>query len=333
MHQLTEMSLGTMLKLLSQKTQFSIKQIKGIVSELSADALVNLKSAVDKGDIATARALLTSVSAEPVIASVDTIKQKLQALQRNKQLGMRSKINQMVNLISDLTDENWELIWPTLDQKLLASLWHQTSNRKTDTVSQKQASEILKYARKKLMEKMIYQDQIVEVKIPRGPNDTIGIVLDQKLTMVPRGECSPLHEHVLGMTGMPSLARMLMLAGVDTLPEAETTVRENKLPMGMRVVVEFDPNAPMDQTRVKILNVDSTITLEGLRSRIKRQFKELSADLQSNSPDYIFAVSNSQRLTNSLETMHAALQDLKQIREQGGTQSRNIPQVLEDENY
>ena len=132
---------------------------------------------------------------------------------------------------------------------------------------------------------------------------------------------------------MPSLARMLALAGVDTLPTTSETVRENKLPVGLRVVVEFDPDQPMDKTRVKILNLDATTTLEGLRLRIKRLFKDLSADLASESPDYSFAVSNAQKLSNSLETMQAALQDLQVIRQRGGKRVANIPQVLEDEDY
>lgn len=332
MRQLNENQLGQMLKQLAKHSDYSTKQLKKLLAAIPAATLINLKTAVDAGDMGQAKEILGTIKAEPGDTNLERVKTKLQSLERDKSIGTRTKVSKMMSLISELTPDDWLLVWPTLKQATLKTLWHQTSKQPAAVVGRKQADQILRHAKETLMEKLIYQNQIVEVQVPHGPNGTVGILLDHKLTMVPRSECKELNEHVLGMTGMPSLARMLMLAGVDTLPEAQDTVGQEHLPMGLRVVVEFSPEAPMDQTRVKILNVDSTITLEGLRARIRRQFKELSADMSSESPDYSFATANSKRLANSLETMQAALHDLQLIRQQGGARSRNIPQVLEDEN-
>lgn len=52
------------------------------------------------------------------------------------------------------------------------------------------------------------------VKIARGPNDTVGVMIDGELTMVNKGQVRPLTEHVLGMTMLPDLKRMQELAGI-----------------------------------------------------------------------------------------------------------------------
>jgi hypothetical protein len=333
MSQLIENSMGKLVQQLSKHTKFSTQELKGIISKLPADSLINLKAAADLGKMNQMQRILQTVAPEPKQLGVEAAKQKILSLERDSKLSSRGKIKEIISIISELSVQQWKLIWPTMDENTLLALSHQSSKTRTTAVGRKQADEILKYAKEQVMEKLIYQNQIVEVKIAHGPNNTVGIMLDEKLTMVPRNECQSLNEHVLGMTGMPSLARMMALAGVDTLPEESSLIRADKLPVGMRVVVEFDPDRPMDNTRVRILNVDATTTLEGLRLRIKRQFQELSADLTSASPDYDFATSNAKKLSNSLETMQAALHDIAVIRRLGGAKTRNIPQVLEDETY
>lgn len=54
------------------------------------------------------------------------------------------------------------------------------------------------------------------VKIPRGPRETIGVIIDGELTMVARKSVGPLTEGVLGMTMMGDLARMKELAGIKS---------------------------------------------------------------------------------------------------------------------
>lgn len=333
MNQISEAAQAEIVSQLSDKSQFSPKEIRNRLQLLSASELINVTSAAAKGNFPAALAILSQVGSSEQTPSLEAVRQKLHKLERNKNLGASSKIKNMFSLIADLSSKDWLVIWPTLKPETIKSLYASATGKKSAEAGKEQATAILQHAKDTLMEKVIYQNQIVEVKIAHGPDNTVGIILDEKLTMVPASQCSALNEHVLGMTHMPSLARMLALAGVDTLPTTTETVREDKLPMGLRVVVEFDPDQPMDKTRVKLLNVDATTTLEGLRLRIKRLFKDLSADLASESPDYNFAVSNAQRLSNSLETMQAALQDLQVIRQRGGKRVANIPQVLEDEDY
>jgi len=329
---LHENSTADVVKFLSKRSRFSPQQINQALDNLPAEELINLVASVEKRNLKQALEILKLTSVGKKASSLEDIQDKLHSLEKDSQMGQRTRLRKIMDIIGSLSPNNWELTWPTLNDKTLQDLYYQASHQKTRNVSKKQAEEILQHAKGEFMEQVIYKDQIVEVRVPRGPNNTVGIVLDHKLTMVPRADCSPLTEHVMGMTPMPSLARMLTLAGVDTLPEASDGIREDKLPLGLRVVVEFDPDSPMDKTRVKILNVDATTTLEGLRMRIKRQFRDLSADMGSDSPDYTFAAANAKRLANSLDTMQAALHDLQVIRKSQGNGS-SIPEVLEHEDY
>jgi hypothetical protein len=329
---LHENSIADVVRILSKASRFSPKQVKQAVDDLPADQLINLVASVEKQNIKQALQLLQFTNMGSKKTTLEDVQDKLHSLEKDSKLGQRTRIRQILSIVGSLSDQDWELTWPTLDPKTMQGLYHHVSNQKTENVTKSQAQTILHHAKEEFMEQVIYKDQIVEVRVPRGPNNTVGIILDHKLTMVPRADCGPINEQVMGMTQMPSLARMLTLAGVDTLPEASDGIREDKLPLGMRVVVEFDPEQPMDKTRVKILNVDATVTLEGLRLRIQRQFRDLSADLTSGSPDYKFAGANAKSLANSLDTMQAALQDLQIIRTSQGAGS-NIPEVLENEDY
>jgi len=60
------------------------------------------------------------------------------------------------------------------------------------------------------------------VEIPRGPSNTVGVRMDGRLHMVDRNKLSRLDEHVIGMTGIPDIARMQMLAGIA--PSSSATV-------------------------------------------------------------------------------------------------------------
>jgi hypothetical protein len=331
MSPLHENSQADVVRTLARASKLSPKQLKKAVDTLSADELINLVASVEAGNIKQALSIVQLTDVGQKTSSVENQKNKLLSIARDKTLGSRTQLQQMMSIIGDVDPKNWQLIYSTLEPDTLQKLYYHVAGRKTPNVSRTQAFQILSHAKESIMEQVVYENQIVDVRVPNGPNNTIGIMLGSTLTMVPAGECVPLNEHVMGMTPMPSLARMLTLAGVDTLPEQSAGVTGDKLPMGLRVVVEFDPERPMDNTRVKILNVDATVTLEGLRMRISRQYKDLSVDLSSGSPDYSFALANAQRLTNSLDTMVAALQDIKQIRQAGGARSRNIPEVLENE--
>jgi len=68
-------------------------------------------------------------------------------------------------------------------------------------------------------DKVIVNGERGTVKIPNGPNGTIGVMIDGELTMAKRSEVRPLRESTLGMTTIPSLERMRELAGITTCSE------------------------------------------------------------------------------------------------------------------
>lgn len=63
-----------------------------------------------------------------------------------------------------------------------------------------------------------WQDAVV--KVVRGPNDTVGVMIDGEITMVHKNEVHPIKEGVLGMTAMPAIQRMQELAGIAPSPDA-----------------------------------------------------------------------------------------------------------------
>lgn len=60
------------------------------------------------------------------------------------------------------------------------------------------------------------------VKIPNGPGDTVGIMIDGELEMVKNGDVDALNEAILGMSHLPGLNRMMELAGIKFGGEDKT---------------------------------------------------------------------------------------------------------------
>lgn len=65
------------------------------------------------------------------------------------------------------------------------------------------------------------------IKIPNGPGNTVGIMINGKLEMVNREK---IKENVIGMTGIPDIRRMQELAGILTPPE-ETIINQTSNPI------------------------------------------------------------------------------------------------------
>ena len=53
------------------------------------------------------------------------------------------------------------------------------------------------------------------VKIPSGPNNTVGIIVENKLKMFDQNQISRLDEMVLGMLALNPINRIKQLAGID----------------------------------------------------------------------------------------------------------------------
>ncbi len=73
---------------------------------------------------------------------------------------------------------------------------------------------------------------MVEVTIPQAPDNLVGISQHDHMIWVPRRQLQSLTEHVLGMTQMPSIARMKALAGI--------TAESDQKPI-MHVVAQLPP--------------------------------------------------------------------------------------------
>ncbi len=108
-------------------------------------------------------------------------------------------------------------------------------------------------------DKAIYEGVEVEIKIPRGPNSTVGILFEGKTKMVSEAKLERIDEWVMG--GVQSLSpinRIMQLAGISTPVlvghEIEQDVSEQQVPEE-EVLVEADPfKSIMDQNVRKYAN-------------------------------------------------------------------------------
>lgn len=62
----------------------------------------------------------------------------------------------------------------------------------------------------------LYEGEEVEIRVPLGPNDTVGIVLEGRTCMVNRNELTRLDEGVMGnMMSLSPINRIMQLAGLS----------------------------------------------------------------------------------------------------------------------
>jgi hypothetical protein len=71
-------------------------------------------------------------------------------------------------------------------------------------------------------ESVVVGEQVGEVRIPHGPNGTIGVVLDGELTMVSESEVA-LNEGIVGVTQVNPILRLRELAGLPPAPISNPT--------------------------------------------------------------------------------------------------------------
>jgi hypothetical protein len=110
--------------------------------------------------------------------------------------------------------------------------------------------------------------------------------------------------------------------GVD---EAHTLNSDN-------VIYRLDKDKPMSDTEVLVLGGAGRYTLAGLRDKARREAQELANDLQvEHGGSFRRAAHNIKQLTNTLNTIVAAYNELARIRRKGGRGSRGITD--EDANF
>jgi hypothetical protein len=184
------------------------------VSQLDADQIINLKVAVDDKDQELAASILDQTE-KPQPNELDP-RQSLREINRlgKKNLANNQPMDGVWELIGGMKRDDWRMAWPAIDENIMIALYNEAEDEDTDSVSADQSNKIYDYARQFVSEHVIYQNQLVEVRIQKGPHNTVGIVLDGKLKMVDKNEITHLDEHVMGMIAMPTLGRIKQLAGL-----------------------------------------------------------------------------------------------------------------------
>ncbi len=98
------------------------------------------------------------------------------------------------------------------------------------------------------------------------------------------------------------------------------------------VIYRLDREDPMNASEVLVLGGAGRYSLAGLRDKARREAQALAADLESNhGSSFRGAAHNIKQLTNTLNTIVAAYNELRRIRSKGGRGSRGITD--EDANF
>lgn len=198
----------------------NLTQITQAMELLDADAMINLTSAVEDQDLDVIKEILASAqnSDQAEMPTLTTSQMMKEINHVGKRLiKQQQDLDPVWSLISQISKNDWNLIWPAIQEPILKQLYKEQKDQDVEEVSRQVAQEIWQHAQKFVTEQhVLYKGQICEIQIPRGPDHTLGIRYQGKLIMVSRQDVHRLDEQVLGMTGMPHLGRMLELAGVDT---------------------------------------------------------------------------------------------------------------------
>lgn len=91
------------------------------------------------------------------------------------------------------------------------------------------------------------------------------------------------------------------------------------------VIYNVDTNAPMDDSEVLVIGGAGRYTLSGLRNKARREAGQLVKGLEvDHGQSFRSAAQNVKQLSNTLNTVVTAYDELNSIRKQGGTKSKGI---------
>jgi len=259
------MAMNDLAKSVADALDVSVSEAAKKIDQMSAEQVINLESAVDAEDHDAIQSVWDETENgddETTSMTVPEIKAEIQR-RGKRNLEKEQPMDNVWELIGKLEESDWKLMWPALDDQILMSLLSEITEEDVDSVSAEDAKSIYEYAKQMLTEHVIYQGAIVEVAIARGPNNTIGIRTPKGITMVSKNETSKLDEHVLGMTQMPALSRMLELAGMNSgAATAAPPVSEDE-----------------SQDRIYIKGGAGSISRSMMPIKLRRLFKELKQRL------------------------------------------------------
>lgn len=182
----------------------------------------------------------------------------------------RDLLYKIENVISNLLSKYREGIDFIRDNKTINdSKIAEMKNKKIE----EQPKNIIEFA---TGETVLYKNKKVTIKIPNGPSNTVGIIEEGKLNMVDSSEVQKLTEGVLGFSKMPSLNRMMELAGIENQDsvneEDDEDLEKGKI---SKSSIEPDIEKTPEITKKEISDVNSNLNID---HPIKNK-KEFSLDV------------------------------------------------------
>ena len=199
---------------------------------------------------------------------LDKIKSDIQDISAKNNTDEDEKIDLIMGKIKEIKSaEDLRLIWPSIDAEIKKSI---LSASDTENVPEDgQPAKVLAWVQKNIMERVIYRNTIVEMRIPHGPNNTVGVWFNNRLAMVPRREIKAINEHAMTMVAMPSLVRIQQLAGLN-VPQVDQGHAGGAVAVN---AIHADINQNLQVLRADI-NVNNWMvaldTLEKLKSSIEQ---------------------------------------------------------------
>jgi hypothetical protein len=306
------------VRALSDFTSKSINEIQDLINVLDADGYINLVAAIDQDDQDLVNDILDQAreKLEPEqdqLDSVIDIKRRIRDAMRNRSRPQSQNDDIVLGEISKLKKSDWNLIWPDLDRDELCRLYLQVDAKPIKSWGATPAVKLWKWTQDNILETVLYQGQLVEMKISHGPANTVGIMWGDQLKMVPRDHIAHLQERVIGLSAMPSLSRVKTLAGIVSEPLGD---RSAPAPA---TISQVHSENPMDLSLVQVPGQSGPVTLKTLRGLIREGSRLLAAELASEAADYARAQGISALLMESITVMNRALDDMASLRKRGGT--------------
>lgn len=205
----------------------SMSEVIKSMDALDASDLINLTASVDQEDRATAEKILDQE--QPPIQEPLNTRDALKEINRlgKNLLEKDQPLDKIWEMIGNTKQSDWRMMWPAIDRDIMIALYVEATDEETDSISAEQAQAVYDYSQDFITEThVIYRNQLCEVTISRGPAGTMGINYLGKTKMVNRNDVTKIDEHVLGMTQMPHLGRIMELAGVQPTALSSATAEK-----------------------------------------------------------------------------------------------------------